>query len=122
MAKPTAHYLESLPLDVHDRLLHHIPNRVTLLQTLLASRMLHEAFSHHTTSIVSSVAENEVGPAWPFALQFLRAESSPGPRLPPDGWSLIADPSMEIAAPHEQTKMLKMGRIALALENLFSLL
>ncbi|KLO09563.1 hypothetical protein SCHPADRAFT_833864 [Schizopora paradoxa] len=66
--------LESLPLDVCDRLLTSLPSFACLRAAVLSCKALHETYSLRRHSIFNAVVENEAGPTLPEALVVLRAE------------------------------------------------
>ena len=64
--------LDVLPLDICDRILTCLPDFYSLQFAVLSSRHVYESYLPRKRSILRAVAENDVGPALPFAVCLVR--------------------------------------------------
>lgn len=63
-----------LPNDIVDRILSFCPDVPTLSSAILTSKSFYHIFQARPQSILRAVAYNEVGPALPQALRFIRTK------------------------------------------------
>jgi len=117
--------LDSLPLDVIDRILLLLPTFSALRAILLSSKSFNTVFKHHPNSIIRAIAYNITGPALPQAMRLLRTTRDRNLYTvsdPPNSASNIwaeTDPISQIT-PDERCKIVENAAVIKALEDLFS--
>ena len=114
--------LDSLPLDVIDRILLFLPTFSALRAILLSSKSFNTIFKHHPNSIIRAIAYNITGPALPQAMRLLRTAGDRDLYLvsDPPKHALIAWAETDPISPVERCTLVKNAAVVKALEDLFS--
>ncbi|KAF8892980.1 hypothetical protein BD779DRAFT_1508087 [Infundibulicybe gibba] len=95
--------------DTTDRVFTFIPTLTSLLSMARTSRSMYSTFKIRSSSLLSAVAHNDVGPAWPQALLLAQYQSSPS----------LSAPNCKLT--HDEIRILsRNAKVVRDLEDIFS--
>lgn len=118
--------LESLPLDIFDRLLYTLSSLDDLQAAVLSARQFYEAYAPRSKVILTSVVHNELGPTVCHARALYRAaletNTEPYVEIGDECFLTPEDHLVDFISVKEARELVRYKGVALRLETYFSIL